>query len=99
MDQAVATVDTRSRDEVESAIIAFTPDELLRLRKVSRYYASLYTLEADDLLQEGIVRALDGSRKCPANISVVRFLAEAMSSIAHGESERIENQVVPPLAR
>ena len=95
MDQAVAIVATRSRDEVESAILAFTPDEALRLRDVSWRYASLCTLEADDLLQEAIVRALEGSRKCPVNISVVRFLAEAMRSIAHGESEKTENQVVP----
>jgi DNA-directed RNA polymerase specialized sigma24 family protein len=91
LDQAVATIGTLSRDEVESAISAFTPDELLRLRKVSLYYSTPGRLEADDLLQEATVRALDGSRKCPANISVVRFLAEAMRSIAHGEREKIKS--------
>jgi RNA polymerase sigma-70 factor (ECF subfamily) len=95
LDQAVATVATRSRDEVESAILAFTPDEVLRLRDVSWLYAPQCKLEADDLLQEAIVRALEGSRKCPVNISVVKFLAEAIRSIAHGESEKTENQVVP----
>jgi DNA-directed RNA polymerase specialized sigma24 family protein len=92
VDQALATVDTLSREELESAILALTPDELLRLREVSRHYAYLYRLEAEDLLQEAVARALEGSRKCPANISVVRFLAEAMRSIAHGESEKVENQ-------
>ena len=96
MDQAVAT---RSRDEIESAILAFTPDELLRLHKVSWSYALRYRFEAEDLLQEAIARTLDGSRKCPVNISAVKFLAEAMRSIAHGESEKMENRVViVPLA-
>ena len=94
LDQAVASVGSLSRNEVESAILAFTGDELLRLRTISWKYAPRCKLEGDDLLQEAIVRALDGSRKCPANISVVKFLAEAMRSIAHGESEKIENQVV-----
>ncbi len=94
MDQAVATIGTLPRDEVESAILAFTDDDLLRLRTISWKYAPRCKLQGDDLLQEAIVRALDGSRKCPANISVVKFLAEAMRSIAHGEREKIENQVV-----
>lgn len=95
MDQAVVpVVATRSRDEIESAILAFTDDDLLRLRKVSWFYASRHTIEAEDLLQEAIARALDGSRKCPVNVGVVKFLAEAMRSIAHGESEKLENRVV-----
>ncbi len=95
MDQAVATVvAARSRDETESAILAFTEEDQLRLRKVSWYYASRHPIEAEDLLQEAIARALDGSRKCPVNVSVVKFLAEAMRSIAHGESEKSENRPV-----
>ena len=92
MDQSGATViATRSRDEIESAIRSFTDDDLLRLRKVSWCYASQY-IEAEDLFQEAIVRALEGRRKCPVNIDVVKFLAEAMRSIAHGESEKLENR-------
>lgn len=95
MNQTVApVVATRSRDETESAILAFTEEDQLRLRKVSWYYASRHPIEAEDLLQEAIARALDGSRKCPVNVSVVKFLAEAMRSIAHGESEKSENRAV-----
>jgi hypothetical protein len=43
---------------------------------------------------------LEGGRKCPAHVDVVRFLAEAMRSIADGEAEKIENQVVlTPIAQ
>ena len=40
-----------------------------------------------------MVRAID-SRACPAHVDVVRFLAEAMRSIAHGESEKAEYKVL-----
>lgn len=38
-------------------------------------------------------RALAGGRKCPTNVDVVRFLVQAMRSIANGEGEKIENQI------
>jgi len=39
------------------------------------------------------MRAVD-SRVCPADVDVVRFLAEAMRSIAHGEREKAEYKLV-----
>ena len=45
-------------------------------------------IEADDLLQEAFRRALDGRRSCPAHVGPVKFLAEAMRSIADGELRR-----------
>jgi DNA-directed RNA polymerase specialized sigma24 family protein len=48
---------------------------------------------ADDLLQEAMTRAVD-TRNCPAHVDVVKFLAEAMRSIAHGEGEKAENRLV-----
>jgi len=48
----------------------------------------------DDLLQEAFRRALDGERKCPISIDAVRFLAEAMRSIADGELKKTQRQPV-----
>lgn len=84
---------TRSRDEISSAIRALTPAELARLKLVARRYAAGRPIEPDDLLQEAMLRALD-SRVCPSNVDVVRFLAEAMRSIAHGENEKAEHKLV-----
>lgn len=81
----------RSRDEIAVAIRAFTPPDLARLKMVARKYSSGRPIEPDDLLQEAYVRALD-SRTCPINVSVVKFLAEAMRSIAHGEAEKVEHK-------
>ncbi len=52
-------------------------------------------MEAEDLLQEAFRRALDGERKCPVSVDAVRFLAEAMRSVANGELKRAKRR--PPL--
>lgn len=82
----------RSREEVEAAIRAFSPADWARLRKVASYY-SRREIEAKDLLQEALTRALDG-RNCPTRVDVVKFLAEAMRSIADGEGEKVEHRLV-----
>lgn len=86
-------VTTRSRDEIASAIRALTPADWARLKKVAHYYSSGRPIAAKDLLQEAFVRAIDG-RVCPAHVDVVKFLAETMRSIAHGESEKVEHRLV-----
>ncbi|HET6224132.1 MAG TPA: hypothetical protein VFE11_18300 [Dongiaceae bacterium] len=54
----------------------------LRLRKVARALCRGCGADPDDLLQEAFQRALDGSRQCPGNVDVIRFLAGVMRSIA-----------------
>jgi DNA-directed RNA polymerase specialized sigma24 family protein len=85
-DQVVAT---RSRDEIESAILAFTPADWARLTKAAHYFALGRPIEAEDLLQEAFLRALDDGRHCPVDVDVVWFLKQAMRSIAHGELEKV----------
>jgi DNA-directed RNA polymerase specialized sigma24 family protein len=81
----------RSRDGIAAAIRSFTPADLARLRMVARRYSFRRPIEPDELLQEAYLRALD-SRACPAHVDVVKFLAEAMRSIAHGEAEKVEHK-------
>lgn len=88
MNSALASA-TRSRDEIVDAIRNLMPADWARLRKVAHRYSFGRPIEPDDLLQEGFLRALD-SRKCPKHVDVVKFLAEAMRSIAHGEAEKAE---------
>jgi DNA-directed RNA polymerase specialized sigma24 family protein len=85
-------VATRSRDEIESAILAFTPADWARLTKAAHYFASGRPIEAEDLLQEAFLRALDDGRHCPVNVDVVWFLKQAMRSIAHGELEKASSR-------
>ena|ERR1700683_513913 len=88
-----ADVLVRSRDEISALIRALTDAQWIRLRKASAYFAWAYNLNADDLLQETFCRALAGSRKCPRSVDLIRFLVQAMRSVANGEAENIENQV------
>lgn len=81
----------RNRDEIADAIRTLTSADWARLRKVANYYARPQ-IGPKDLLQEAFVRALDG-RTCPAHVDVVKFLAEAMRSIADSESEKVEHRL------
>ncbi len=83
----------RSRDEIISAIRGLSAADWARLKKVARCYTAGRPIEHEDLLQEALARALD-SRVCPAHIDVVKFLAEALRSIAHGEAEKVEHKLV-----
>lgn len=90
----------RTCQEIADAIRALTPAHSARLRLVAKKYACRCPFGPDDLLQEGFLRALEGRRRCPAHVDVVKFLAEAMRSIADGEAERVENQIdFTPIAK
>jgi DNA-directed RNA polymerase specialized sigma24 family protein len=73
---------TLSREEIEKAIRALPPAGWVRLRKIARVYCRNSALDDEDLLQEAFARALDGSRKCPVHVGVVKFLTEVMRSLA-----------------
>lgn len=77
----------KGRTEIEEEVRSFSQADWIRLGKVAASYARR-VISADDLLQEAFVRALDGSRVCPAHVGAVRFLAEAMRSIADGERDK-----------
>lgn len=80
-----------SREELEEAIGAFSDAEWVRLRKAAQLYA-FYPVEPDELVQEALCRAIAGTRKCPKEVSVVRFVCEAIRSIAHDELQKVEHQ-------
>lgn len=68
--------------EISAAVSELSEADKSRLRRVAQAYSRNRPIEAEDLLHEAFVRSLDGSRKCPRDVDVVRFLAEAMRSIA-----------------
>ena len=78
-----------SREELEGLIFGLTHTDILRLRKIANTYTGGHSLEADDLINEAVDRILSGSRKsCPADVSAVTFIANAMRSIASGERDK-----------
>ena len=85
----------RSRDEIAEAIRVLAPAQWLRLRRGAVRLALGKPGEADDLLQKAFISALDeDGRTCPTAVDVVRFLAEAMRSIADGEVDKASRRVV-----
>lgn len=74
-----------SVDEIRNAIESMTNVDWVRLEKVARVYSRNGRMEPDDILQSALTRALEGKRRCPRSVGVVRFLCEAMRSVASGD--------------
>jgi DNA-directed RNA polymerase specialized sigma24 family protein len=71
-----------AKTEVKRAIEALPRVGWLRLHKIARALSRHTATDPDDLLQEAFQRALNGSRRCPRDLDIVRFLAGTMRSIA-----------------
>lgn len=90
---------TLSVSAVAAAIRGLPDAGWIRLRKAARYYARVCSFEPDDLLQEALTRAVAGERRCPAHVDVIRFLAEAMHSIASDDAKAAKRQVAAQTKR
>jgi RNA polymerase sigma-70 factor (ECF subfamily) len=79
-----------STDRVARALAALTPEDLLRLKRMAQLRARLMPgLDWEDLLNEALLRALDGSRRWPVELPLVAFLGGIMRSLADARaSER-----------
>lgn len=78
-----------SSEELEVAVSMLNAADILRLKKIANQYTGNHELDANDLVQEAVLRTLSGGRKtCPKNLPIVNFLAGVMKSIAHGEREK-----------
>jgi DNA-directed RNA polymerase specialized sigma24 family protein len=73
---------TLATSEIKAAIEALPHAGWLRLHRIARALSRHTGIEPADLLQEAFQRALDGSRRCPGDVDVLRFLAGVMRSIA-----------------
>ena len=75
----------RPPEEIRAAIEAFTDVDWVRVRKAAEYWARRHGAEADEVMQDALERAIDGSRQCPRDLSVLKFLSGAMRSISSEE--------------
>tara|TARA_R110000772_G_scaffold19985_6_gene55548 strand:+ start:198 stop:764 length:567 start_codon:yes stop_codon:yes gene_type:complete len=82
-----------SKEELEAAVSALSDADILRLTEIARIYTGNHEMEADDLVQEAVIRTLSGDRKtCPRNLPIVNFLVGVMRSIASSEREKKERE-------
>jgi DNA-directed RNA polymerase specialized sigma24 family protein len=71
-----------SAEAVARALTALTPSELVRLKRLAQLRARLLPgLEWEELLNEALLRALDGSRRWPPNVPLLAFIAGIMRSL------------------
>lgn len=79
--------------EVRAAIGALTDAELLRLRKVDARYRGGTDYEPEALLKSALCQAFLRERKCPRDVTFVRFIAGAIRSTASHRREELARQV------
>lgn len=74
--------DWLSTPEVSAGISRLSASDKLKLRKAARFIARINGLDDAELLQEALVRAFEGRRRCRRGLPIVPFLFGAMRSIA-----------------
>ena len=73
----IAAISAESSTEtVARALAALTPSDLVRLKRLAQLRARLLPgLEWEELLNEALLRALDGSRRWPEGVPLLSFIA------------------------
>ena len=79
----------RQPHEISDALENLDAFGWARLRKVAAVLAAGGRGKEDELLQETMLRVLDGGRPWPQGVPLVPFLAGVMKSVAHGERAKV----------
>jgi hypothetical protein len=79
-----------SRADFESAMSKLSVANLMLLTRVGLKYSGGSGMSPDELISEAYVRAAASSRHWPVGVDVLRFIAEAMRSIASGARDTLK---------
>jgi len=83
----IAATET-STETIARALAALTPSDLVRLKRLAQLRARLLPgLEWDELLNEALLRTLDGSRRWPEGVPLLAFIAGIMRSLVDGRAQ------------
>jgi hypothetical protein len=77
----VPSPDNLSPEEFLAAYLAFTMADKVRLNLIARWWTKRTPFDWEDLLHEAFQRTLAGTRKCPRDVPILRFLSGVMRSI------------------
>jgi RNA polymerase sigma-70 factor (ECF subfamily) len=84
----IAAAPLSSTEAVARALAALTPADLLRLKRVAQLRARVLPgVEWEELLNEALLRALDGSRRWPENVPLLAFIAGIMRSLVDARAQ------------
>ena len=67
--------DVLTTAEMHGCLAELSEPDQSRLEKISRHYADASTMLAADILAEALVRALDGTRKCPRGVNLAKNIS------------------------
>ena len=88
-----------STEAVARALATLTPSDLMRLKRLAQLRARLLPgAEWDELLNEALLRALDGSRRWPEGVPLLTFIAGIMRSLVDGRVDQRRRLVEHALA-
>lgn len=73
--------------EIHDSIAALSEADTARLVTAAQAFSRLCGLEAEDLLQEALTRALEGTRTCERGTSFVPFICGVMKSFVSQENK------------
>jgi len=71
--------------EIAEGINNLSDADLLRIKKTSQYLSYGGARSPQELRQEAVKRAVDGTRKCPRDVGIAKFLFGVMRSIASSD--------------
>jgi RNA polymerase sigma factor (sigma-70 family) len=83
-----------SAAELSDALRQLSEADLIRLYKIAGWYIGGTSMQIDDLVHEAIVRAMEGTRRCPRDLHIITFLFKTMESIASAEREKYDTKAV-----
>ena len=88
-----------STEAVARALATLTPSDLVRLKRLAQLRVRLLPgAEWDELLNEALLRALDGSRRWPEGVPLLTFIAGIMRSLVDGRVDQRRRLVEDALA-
>lgn len=74
--------------EVRAALDALKPADEVRLLRGAQFFSEINGFDdASGLLQEALIRALEGTRRCPRDLPLMPFLFGVIRSIANSVSK------------
>jgi hypothetical protein len=80
--QIIAERPVLSPDEVRKLISELPSKDKGKLFTIAEVLAGTRALDADDLYQEALRRALAGTRRCPRDVDIMPFFVQTMRSVA-----------------
>ncbi len=89
--------DILSAAEMQASLGKLTDVDFKRLDLIALVHTKGRRIAAEELLQEAFVRALEGKRRCPRNIGVVKFLEGVMRSLWSGLAKGAKGRPAVPL--